>query len=276
MEELLKNSTDFESKSVPSATSAVPCLYSSISTEKPEIKTFEFSTARKHSAFVLAQSVEQIVQSYGIEFIGFLTLTFKDHVTCPKEAQRRLNSLFRHVVKPRYTDYVGVFERTKRGRIHYHLLVALPFDAKTGFNFDQVANAKLPRNIRYQSVSPQLKAEWSFLRKTVVKYQFGPRVELKPIRNNVEAIKYYVGKYIGKSLQGSYLQGDDRDKGVRLVRYSKGARAGTTKFVFLSDGSRKWRDALGFFAELVSDYFGKPVTDITQLKDILSSYWAHK
>ena len=260
---------------------ALPCLYSHNSTEQPENdQAFEFTTGRKRSAFVLAESVEKLCKMYGINKVGFLTLTFKKHVVCPKEAQKCLNSFFSHVLKPRYTDYVGVFERTKTGRIHYHLLVALPFDIKTGFDFKQVADTTLSRSVRYSSASKELKAEWAFLRKTVVKYGFGPRVELMPVKTNIDAIKFYVGKYIGKSLKASH-EGEKAshgysDKGVRLVRYSKGARAGTTRFAWASSGASSWRNSVAFFADLISMFYDKPVLNVDDLSDILGFRWAFK
>ena len=259
----------------------VPCLYSHNSIEPAQKEEeFEFTTGRKRSAFVLAESVEKLCKMYGINNVGFLTLTFKKHVVCPKEAQRYLNSLFSNVLKPRYTDYVGVFERTKTGRIHYHLLVALPFDIKTGFDFKQVADTSLSRSLRYSSASKELKAEWAFLRKTVVKYGFGPRVELMPVKTNIEAIKFYVGKYIGKSLKASH-EGKQAahgysDKGVRLVRYSKGARAGTTRFAWVSSGASSWRSAVAFFADLLSMFYDKPLSNVDDLSDLLGFRWAYK
>ena len=259
----------------------VPCLYSHISIENTEQEQpFEFTTGRKRSAFVLAESVENLCKMYGITNVGFLTLTFKKHVLCPKEAQRYLNSLFSNVLKPRYTDYVGVFERTKTGRIHYHLLVSLPFDIKTGFDFKQIADTSLSRSVRYSSASKELKAEWAFLRKTVVKYGFGPRVELMPVKTNIEAIKFYVGKYIGKSLKASHEAKNAShgysDKGVRLVRYSKGARAGTTRFAWASSGASSWRNSVEFFAEIISRHYEKPVSNVDDLSDILGFRWAYK
>ncbi|MBV2341180.1 hypothetical protein, partial [Escherichia coli] len=42
------------------------------------------------SASALAWNVQYFVDTYGLSNVGFLTLTFRDHVTDPKEAQRRL------------------------------------------------------------------------------------------------------------------------------------------------------------------------------------------
>lgn len=256
----------------------LPCLNSYISTEThtqapdPATDSVVFtslprlSTQHRRSAFMLKESVQKLAFQYGIQFLGFLTLTFADHVVCPKEAQRRLNSLITHVIKPRYRDYLGVLERQKSGRIHFHMLVALDSDIRTGVDFDELAAGK------YTSASKNLRAEWAFWRQTAPKYRFG-RTELLPIKSTIEAIAKYVGKYISKHIEAR----KDEDKGVRLVRYSRGARAGTTRFQFLSNGSAEWRRKLAIFGQIVQDQHPEQaVTCIEDLTRILGPNWAYK
>lgn len=234
----------------------LPCLYSNISTE------IESKQYRK-SASALAWNVKYFAQKFGINNIGFLTLTFRDHVICHHAAQRRLNSLLSHVIKPRYGDYVGVMERQKSGRIHYHLLVNVRSDIKTGINFDQLANQD------YSSASITLRDEWSFWRKTAPKFRFG-RTELLPVASNEEAIGRYVGKYIGKHMNAR----NKSDKGARLVRYSRGARMASTRYQFLSDGSAHWRNKLKQFAHFISEKHDVPPT-MESLRKVLGPRWAH-
>jgi hypothetical protein len=257
---------------------SLPCLNSNISTVPPVLKYTnpalvqathplpKLSTQHRKTAFVLTESVYQICQKYGIEQLGFLTLTFREHILCPNEAQRRLNSLITHVIKPRYGDYVGVMERQKSGRIHYHLLVALGTDIRTGFNFSDIDKND------YRSASPSLRKEWSFWRKTAPSYGFG-RTELLPIKSSIQAMGKYVGKYISKHID----QRKHEDKGVRLVRYSRGARAGTTRFQFQSPGSIEWRRKLEVFAQIVQHHH--PETCINKLEDltrVLGPKWAYR
>ena len=254
--------------------SALPCLYSLISTENTRKladllsaeEGVEFTNSRKRTAFILAESVEKLTNIHPIEKLGFLTLTFKDHVTCPKEAQKRLNSLISHVIKPRYGLYIGVFERQKNGRIHYHFLVSLQDDIRTGVDFNAIKKRD------YRTASKALRDEWSFWRKTAEKYRFG-RTELLPIKSTSQAIKYYVGKYISKSVTADK---DRRDKGVRLPRYSKGVKAGNIRFAFISEGATKWRKAVAFFAELLSDHFKQPITEMDHITERLGNRWAYK
>ena len=165
---------------------SVPSLFSNIS-----IENVINSTQHRKSANALSWNVKYFSERFGVQNIGFLTLTFKDHVLCVKEAQKRLNSLLSNVIKPRYTDYVGVMERQKSGRIHYHLLVNVGKDIRTNFDFEAIKKRD------YTSASKDLKSEWSFWRKTSPKFRFG-RTELLPVKTSSEAIGRYVGKYIGK------------------------------------------------------------------------------
>jgi len=105
---------------------------------------------------------------------------------------------------------VSVTERHKSGGIHFHLILVLPFDAKTGFDFAAVKDGD------YSSACPELQAEWAWWRKIQddAKYGFG-RHELMPIKSNGEA----TGKYIAKYIQKSFENREERDKGARFVRY---------------------------------------------------------
>jgi len=209
-------------------------------------------------------SVNKLALRHGIETLGFLTLTFAEHITCPKEAQRRLNSLLSNVIKKRYLEYIGVMERQKSGRIHYHLLIVTDHNLRKGFNF-----AEAERRI-YRSANQALRGEWAFWRHTAPAYGFG-RTEVMPVKSNEVCIARYVGKYISKHIENR----DPRDKGARLVRYSRGARVGTTRFMFVSDGSASWRRKVALFAQIMGDSIG---VDIKTLQDISSNFgkrWAY-
>lgn len=248
--------------------SALPCLNRNISNEhkpKDDSQALKLSTAQRKSAFVLKASIESLAERFSINLLGFLTLTFADHVLCPAEAQKRLNSLLTGVIKKRYREYVGVLERQKSGRIHYHLLVVLDHDIRSGVDFKELSNGI------YKSASPELRKEWSFWRRKAKSYGFG-RTELLPVKSNVEAMSKYVGKYISKHIEARKPE----DKGVRLVRYSRGARIGTTRFMFNSDGSKEWRRKVKTFSEIVkARYPDKKVESLSDLSEILGKRWAY-
>jgi len=192
-----------------------------------------FPPAAGRTAYALSVNVAEAVGRWGIENSGFLTLTFADHVLDPKEAQRRLNSLATHVLRPRYGGAVRVYERQKSGRIHYHLLVNVGADIRTGFAFAAAANGD------YRSASPALRSEWAFWRRTAKRYRFG-RTELLPIMSSAVAVSRYVGKYISKHFDAR----EARDSGVRLVSYI-GPKVATVKFMWAGGAAKGWRSGLG-------------------------------
>ena len=255
----------------------VPCLNTHISIEinQPddqealEIPEVEYSKGRKKTAFILSESVQKLCRIKGVDRVAFLTLTFADHILDPREAQKRLNSLLTNVVKPRYGEYTGVLERQKSGRIHYHLLVTMPFDCRSGVDFEAFMRGD------YKTASKQLRDEWRYWRKTAGKYGFG-RTELMPIKSTEEAIGRYVGKYISKSITASNESNNaDLDKGVRLVRYSAGARAGTCHFTFVSKNSEKYRTALRYLVDIINDQMGLGITEIDELKYVFGPRWQY-
>lgn len=238
--------------------SSLPCLFSNISTENP-IK----STSHRKAANALSWNVSHFAERFGLENIGFLTLTFAKHITDHKTGQKHLNSLLSHVIVPRYKDYIGVVERQKSGRLHYHLLVNIGRDIRTGVYFHELEE----RN--YTNVPNSLRKEWAFWRKTAPKYGFG-RTELLPIKSTSEAIGRYVGKYIGKHMEVRH----DSDKNARLVRYSRSARIASTRFMFLTEGSAEWRAKVSAFAYYVSTKTGCEPT-FKGLRSELGAHWAH-
>lgn len=222
----------------------LPCQNSNNSTEAPPghapkgAEVGDISRGAR-TAFALQLNVQAMCSEWGLERVGFLTLTFAQHILCPREAQRRMNSLTTHVLRPRYGRCIRVIERQKSGRIHYHLLVALAADIRTGCDFEAFAKGD------YRSAPAALRAEWSFWRQTARRYGFG-RTELLPVRSSTEAIGRYVGKYIAKHLG----KREPRDKGVRLVTYT-GAQAASVRFAWVSPGATAWRQKLGRWVEMM-------------------------
>jgi hypothetical protein len=183
----------------------------------------------------------------------------------PKEGQRRLHSLATHVLNRRYVEWLRVFERQKSGRIHYHLLVVLGDDIRTGCDFEAFARRD------YRTAGTALRREWAFWRRAAGRYRFG-RTELLPIRSTAEAAAAYVGKYIGKHVEAR----EERDKGVRLVAYSSGACMARTRFSW-SESGRAWRAGVGVLAEGVARSRGWPPGSVkgTGLSSVLGPKWAY-
>ena len=247
----------------------LPCLYSINCTENlptTSIGTNKLSTNHKKTAFILGESVSIFCDRHKITHVGFLTLTFPITLRDPKVAQKRLHSFLTHILTPRYKNHISVFERQESGSIHYHFLVSLAQDIKTGIDFEQLEK----RN--YKSANKYLKSEWKFLRDTAPKYGFG-RTELLPVKTNQEAMAKYIGKYIAKHLEVREYQ----DKGIKLVRYSDGARIGNNRFNFISEGSKLWRLKLREFATHVEDHIPHAIVNSPlDFKKYLGPSWAYK
>jgi len=163
-----------------------------------------------------------MLEQYGLNRVGFLTLTFEDDVDDVREANRRLDSLMTNFLREKLVSYVLIRERQKRGAWHFHLLAVLPFDIKSKGRF-----TKLPKGgYKFQTTNVNLINLWRELREAMPRYGFG-RHELLPVRKDSKSVASYLSKYIGKHMSARKLI----DKGVRLVSYSQGfVRAVATQF----------------------------------------------
>jgi hypothetical protein len=217
----------------------LPCLNSNNS-DNAEASPWNLLTgSHRKVAFCLQGEILALVEDFGIEHLGFLTLTFADHVVDIREASRRFNNLNRRVLKARYKRLVAVPERTKIQRLHFHCLCVLDVDIRTGCDFEAFKKGD------YRSASAVLKSEWKFWRETAPKYGFG-RTELLPVKSTAEGISKYVGKYIAKHIDCRV----EKDKGARLVRYI-GYRPGERSFhphmMFNSEHAWLWRQKVEKF-----------------------------
>lgn len=199
---------DAAARSAAPAGDSLPCLQSNNSIETTPKEWQILGGGHRRMAFVLAEEMILLGRRYGVERLGFLTLTFADQVKVLKEAQRRFNSLNSNVIRLRYVRAIGVWERQKSGRIHFHLVVVLPADIRTGFDFEAVERQD------YRSANSALRSEWAFWRKTAKAYGFG-RTELLPVKSTAEGIARYVGKYVSKHIR----EREQADKGARVVRF---------------------------------------------------------
>jgi hypothetical protein len=202
-----------------------------------------------------------LAQEFGIERLGFFTLTFADLVLDLKEANRRFDSLNSNVIKGRYRRAVVVPERQKSGRVHFHLLVVLDADIRTGADFEAFENRD------YRSANKALRSEWAFWRLTAPRYGFG-RHELLPVKSNAEGIARYVGKYICKHVRERV----GSDKGARLVRYlgyGPGDRKASSRLAWNTDNAWVWRQKVRAFASRVG------ARDTADLQRLYGSHWAY-
>lgn len=212
-------------------------------------------------AYVLASEIQWLARTYGIERVGFLTLTFADLVLDIKEAQRRFNNLNRRVLKARYSRAIGVVERQTSGRLHFHLLVVLNADIRTGFDFRAIERRD------YRSANQVLRAEWAFWRKTAPKYGFG-RTELLPVKSNADGIARYVGKYVSKHI-GTRSREDKGARVVRFIGFRPGTRHAFSTFAWNTANGWLWRHKLAAWCKR------HDLDTLDELRNIFGRRWAY-
>lgn len=189
--------------------------------------------------YVIRLEVERLARDYGLEKLGFLTLTFAEKVESLFEAQRRFHSLLTNVLSKHFKGGITVWERFEHG-IHFHVLVVCEQDIRTGLDFGAVAAGD------YRSASDYLRAMWAFLRVALPHFNFG-RHELLPVRVSAEAVGKYLGKYISKHLACKL----DCDSGARIVRFFGCARIGRVagaQMMWAEGRSYVYRLGVGAFA----------------------------
>ena len=218
-----------------------------------------FSTSLRKQAFALVANVQHMAERFGLERLGFLTLTFRENLTDFREAQRRFNSLRTHVLVNLFEDWIVTVEPQKRGAVHYHLLVVCSGDIRSGVDFDAIEKGD------YSSASPLLRGLWAQLRSALPLYGFG-RSELLPVRSTGDGIARYVGKYLEK---GASYRGD-QFKGARMVRYSRGWRCATPRFSWTSPAAMRWRALIGGMIEILGG------DDLDCLRSQFGKAWAFK
>jgi len=211
----------------------LPCLNSNNADKVDSSTSYD-----RRVAYALLLNVERYIEVVGLQNVGFLTLTFGDHVTDPKEAYKRFNSLRRRLLSDLFgPSWVSVPELQKSGRLHFHLLVDCQSDIRSDFDHERVSKGD------YRSANSHLRGIWRELRTRLPKYGFG-RSELLPIRTNVEGMAKYVSKYIGKGAELRQAQ-----KGIRRVRYSRdGWKCCSMRFAWASAGAKLWRLKLAFLS----------------------------
>jgi hypothetical protein len=150
-----------------------------------------------------------------------------------------------------------VLERHESGAIHFHFVIHVGRDIRSGFNWTlaQLACDAAKRRAFHKAgqlwsatagsaeSGDFLRKEWAFWRTARNRYRWLGRCQLVPIRFTGEAIARYTGGYIAKHMQHRRKE----DKGVRLVRTGKGMRWVNSHIAFTSPKARLFRRKLAAF-----------------------------
>ena len=242
------------------------------STEKPTFSRC-LSSAQKRRATVVRKEIEALTTRYPKRRVVTLTLTFAGKGNLPrKECERRYHSLCTHHLSKIFERWVVVFERSKTGRPHYHVVGVLKADVDVQEGFDWKAYdvsckagktwrgkrtkanyALMKRAAREygRSAPPALKALWKkeFSVATMAKYGFGI-AHLTPVKNGEAAATYYA-KYLTKENPNDYKYADE-DKGMRCYRVGgSGHRACNLRHMPVTRQSYKFRRKLEFAASVL-------------------------
>lgn len=246
-----QSSASSGSHSLNGGNTSLPCLRVNNSNERPTTdKNNTFTPIPpwvRKSEFKVKCEVMALFDKFGLDKIGFLTLTFADDVQDHKQATKRLNSLITGVLRERYAQCIRVSERQQSGRWHFHLVVVCQQDIRRGVDFEAIKK----RDYK-QGANSALRAEWAFWRSTAKKYGFG-RTELLPVRKTGEALAAYVAKYISKGF--AYRQ--QQDKHMRLYSVIGGSRVCASRFSFYSPKAIQWRQKVAMWAASWSGVFAR-------------------
>jgi len=276
--------SDFESGTVqggrceatPTGGDSLTCLYSNNTAQNSDFirqailsSKSLFTPYHKKQAETIYLNTARFLKVHGLNYVGFLTLTFRENVTDAKEAYRRFCSLRKHYLSKQYGEWMLVKERQKRGAWHYHILIDCKVNIRTGVNWDEVMPKK-GKKANLRSCNAALKNLWGLNRAAMAKYGFGIP-HLLPVRSNAEAMARYVGKYLSKNVEGKLLSGNTKnDKGVRLFSASSGFTRSSPKFSWNTDGAKEWRRKLKDFTLLIAG-----LENMDQLKEKYGPRWAY-
>jgi hypothetical protein len=199
------------------------------------------SPASWKAAFALQTEIMWFVQFYGLEYCALFTLLFSDphsrRTVTPAEAQRIFKKAARRLFPEVFVAYIAIMDFHRSGAVHLHLVVALTFPFREGWNFnidqehrDLRLKVKAEKRMtppelttcrklcRQLTTNPLVKRLMKTLRRGLTKMGF-PRLypfELKPVRNPAGLARYLAGRF-----RESHARRDLRPKGSRCRRFSK-------------------------------------------------------
>lgn len=199
-----------------------------------------------------------LIERHTVNRLAFMTLTFPKQVQDKRAAHRQWNSFASGWFRERYPEYCLVWERHRKGGLHLHIVAAVPFDVRTGFDFAAWDRARRESSHGKRgaafwaatraygaSASPELRALWTDLREAARRYKFG-RANCLPIKKDGDALGRYLAKYLTKGNGNSAFPRED--KGKRRVEVSKAARVATVHFQRLNTHSWVWREKFKVWA----------------------------
>ena len=161
---------------VDSESGACSLLYHSNhnSADLSEKKAYKPTNKQAKTFKVLESNSKHWLKVIGDENIGILTLTFKENLTCMKEAQKRWNRFAREFNRDKkFQLLVKVAEPQKRGAVHYHCLIHTHKNIRGSIDweiYESMGDAKTTAQKRKlgkelgKSATSHLRDLWAWLR----------------------------------------------------------------------------------------------------------------
>ena len=178
-------------------------------------------SSRCRAVFRWRIDMENFINKWGLDNIGFVTLGFGNPQPSADEAEKRFNSAMNNYLREEFLAYIAVMERgDQNGNIHFHLLAALSFPIRPGFNFEALAK----KRVRGTNAVPKLRALWVRMQRKLPTYGFGGFPNVTPIRKSAIAAAVYLAGYMTKTLKCRHPE----DIGRRLIRTSRNVVRQTT------------------------------------------------
>ncbi len=262
---------------------------------------------QKKAAYALHLNLADFIDTAGIDHVLEWTLTFEKKVYDYVEAQRAFHSLSRRIL-PKYFPgtWWRVIERHADGAWHFHLLVQVPFDVRTGFRFDSFEAAKRRAKTHGQDgvyrmlmreaapLDHPIRALWKAIGldlwgkparsknrhagctglgkraapRRLRRYKFG-RFQLCPIRTCGKAMGRYLSGYLAKGYAGR-KPGEKRYRMYGCSRAASKKRMAGAQFCWVGGNARVWRKKVA----LVAQRFG--CRDMDSLNRRFGRRWAYK
>lgn len=234
-----------------------------------------FTAAGAKRKLRLEIAIQMIVDKCGYNNTGFLTITFPENLQDWDIAQQRFNSFATNVLSAYASHWALVVQQQQRGAIHYHLVVGLEKDIRTGTNIKVIKDRSLPKWLRYgkDNVNANLREYWTdicarargdkeFAGRENSGYGIG-RIELMPLEKEPIAVARYLANYLKID---AYVP--DAWKKKKKIRFSKTISCRlSSRFSANTFGHYLWRRKL----EVVAAGFGMRSTD--ELADYFGERW---
>lgn len=192
----------------------------------------------KKSQHVLNETIAGVFRVHPVERVLLVTLTFAEPLRSVKESHRRLNSLLNKIRQRYPLGYLWVLQpQEKSGRIHYHLLIPVPFDAHEGSSLGAWEHKKIyTDDQRLMSMSSALRTEHEWWSGKAESYGFG-RIEVAPIYSNADFMRRYLIRQDWRNYHWPF----EETKAVQFWRCSRNFRCGNVNFRWHSPKSTECR-----------------------------------